>query len=94
VLRHRPDSIGLHLDAQGWADVDALLACLRADPRPHVHLSGDVPTATRVGMRHGFPVVLRVGAARMQADGILFYQSDNGVWLTWAVAPRYLSMGV
>ena len=25
VLRHRPDSIGLQLDANGWADVDALL---------------------------------------------------------------------
>jgi putative RNA 2'-phosphotransferase len=49
-------------------------------------------TATRVGMRHGFPVVLRVDAARMQADGILFYRSDNGVWLTGAVAPRYLSL--
>ncbi len=26
VLRHRPDSIGLELDANGWADVDTLLA--------------------------------------------------------------------
>ncbi len=25
VLRHRPDKIGLTLDAQGWADVDELL---------------------------------------------------------------------
>ncbi|KAF0811600.1 RNA 2'-phosphotransferase [Andreprevotia sp. IGB-42] len=27
VLRHRPDSIGLTLDENGWADVDALIAC-------------------------------------------------------------------
>lgn len=26
VLRHAPESIGLRLDANGWADVDALLA--------------------------------------------------------------------
>jgi putative RNA 2'-phosphotransferase len=26
VLRHRPEQIGLTLDAQGWADIDALLA--------------------------------------------------------------------
>jgi putative RNA 2'-phosphotransferase len=26
VLRHRPDSIGLTLDAAGWADIDALIA--------------------------------------------------------------------
>ena len=30
VLRHRPDSIGLALDAQGWADVSALLSLAEA----------------------------------------------------------------
>ena len=30
VLRHDPVSIGLHLDAQGWADVSELLKCLSA----------------------------------------------------------------
>lgn len=165
VLRHRPDSIELHLDAQGWAEVDTLLACLRAHGKPvdrallervvasndkqrfafspdasrirasqghsievdlglqpavpppvlyhgtasrflksilaaglragarrHVHLSADPQTATRVGARHGFPVVLHVDAARMHADGIAFWQSDNGVWLTGDVAPRYFSV--
>jgi len=165
VLRHRPDSIALQLDANGWADVDVLLARLaehgkpvardllervvadndkqrfafdaartrirasqghsvdvdlglapvappdvlyhgtasrflksilatglRAGNRQHVHLSGDVDTARRVGARHGFPVVLHVDTARMRADGIPFYRSDNGVWLTGPVAPRYLSV--
>jgi putative RNA 2'-phosphotransferase len=165
VLRHRPDSIGLQLDANGWADVDVLLARLaahgkpvtrdqlervvaendkqrfafdlnrtrirasqghsipveldlrpaqppdvlyhgtasrflksilasglRAGNRQHVHLSGDVDTARKVGARHGFPVVLRVNTVRMRADGIPFYRSDNGVWLTGPVAPRYLSV--
>lgn len=27
-LRHRPDAIGLNLDAQGWASVDAILTAL------------------------------------------------------------------
>jgi putative RNA 2'-phosphotransferase len=163
VLRHRPDSIGLALDAHGWAGVDELLARLEADgrrvdrallervvaendkqrfafsedgtrirasqghsiavdlqlraaeppavlyhgtasrflksilasglragSRHHVHLSADVQTAIRVGARHGFPVVLAVDALRMHADGIVFYQSDNGVWLTQAVRPTYL----
>jgi RNA:NAD 2'-phosphotransferase (TPT1/KptA family) len=27
----------------------------------------------------------------MRADGIAFYESDNGVWLTQAVQPKYLS---
>ncbi|MEM6292190.1 MAG: RNA 2'-phosphotransferase [Myxococcota bacterium] len=28
VLRHRPDSVGIELDAQGWVDVDVLLEAL------------------------------------------------------------------
>ena len=164
VLRHRPDSIGLVLDAHGWADVGELLACLaahgkpvdrallesvvaendkqrfafsvdrtrirasqghsiavdlqlraaeppavlyhgtasrflkailasglRAGARHHVHLSADRQTAMRVGARHGFPAVLAIDAARMRADGIAFYQSDNGVWLTAEVKPKYLA---
>ncbi|MCS0590779.1 RNA 2'-phosphotransferase [Massilia norwichensis] len=163
VLRHRPDSIGLALDAHGWAGVDELLACLAAHGKPveralldrvvasndkqrfafspdgtrirasqghsiavdlqlqeaeppavlyhgtasrflksilasglrpgarhHVHLSADIDTATRVGARHGFPAVLAVDAARMRTDGIVFYLSDNGVWLTAEVKPKYL----
>jgi putative RNA 2'-phosphotransferase len=165
VLRHRPDSIGLALDAHGWAAVDDLLArlgaaghavdrallervvadndkqrfafnedrtriCasqghsvkvdlalvpaepppvlyhgtasrfmksilaegLRASGRHHVHLSADVDTARRVGARHGFPAILRVDAQRMRADGLVFYCSDNGVWLTDTVLPRYLAV--
>jgi putative RNA 2'-phosphotransferase len=67
-----------------------LASGLRAGGRHHVHLSADVQTALRVGARHGFPAVLVVDAARMRADGIAFYQSDNGVWLTGEVRPKYL----
>lgn len=34
VLRHRPDAIGLALDAHGWAPVDELLARLREHGHP------------------------------------------------------------
>jgi putative RNA 2'-phosphotransferase len=163
VLRHRPDSIGLVLDAHGWAEVDVLLerlsshgkpvarellervvadndkqrfafsgdrtrirasqghsiavdlqlqasdppavlyhgtasrfmtsilaSGLKAAGRHHVHLSSDAGTARKVGARHGVPVVLAVDAGRMHADGMVFYQSDNGVWLTDRVQPKYL----
>ena len=34
ALRHEPEALGLQLDAQGWVDVDVLLAALRAhDPQ-------------------------------------------------------------
>jgi putative RNA 2'-phosphotransferase len=163
VLRHAPDTIGLELDAQGWAFVDDLLAksaaagrtidramlltvvetsdkkrftlsadgrriraaqghsiavdlglepatppavlfhgtadrnveSIRAEglkpgERRKVHLSLDEATARAVGRRHGRPVVLRVDAARMHADGLPFWRADNGVWLTDAVSPPYL----
>jgi putative RNA 2'-phosphotransferase len=58
--------------------------------RHHVHLSTTVPAARDVGRRHGTPVVLRVDAAGMHRAGILFYVSDNGVWLVDEVPPQYL----
>ena len=58
--------------------------------RDHVHLSKDAETATRVGQRHGRPVVLIVGAARMVQAGHTFYLSDNGVWLTAAVPVEFI----
>lgn len=64
---------------------------LRPMARQDVHLSADTETATRVGARHGRPVVLTVNAAAMAAAGHRFRLSDNGVWLTDAVPPQYLS---
>jgi putative RNA 2'-phosphotransferase len=164
VLRHRPESIGVRLDAAGWVDVAALLAALarhglpltraelehvvagndkrrfafdrtgtrirasqghsvavslgyeatrppdelfhgtverflpaildeglRPGNRHAVHLSPDIRTARTVGARRGRPVVLRVDAAAMAADGRTFTRSANGVWLVDAVPPAYLS---
>lgn len=59
--------------------------------RQHVHLSSDKETATRVGMRHGKPVVLTVRSKGMFDEGALFYLSENGVWLTDFVATKYIS---
>jgi len=164
VLRHRPETVGIVLDENGWVDVDALLdACrlkgrgmtreeldevvrtndkkrfafspdgqriranqghsveidldltpqtppdvlyhgttdrflqsilkqgLQKRKRHHVHLSRDPATATTVGGRRGKPVVLRIDAARMQADGFTFYCSANNVWLTDEVPATYLT---
>jgi putative RNA 2'-phosphotransferase len=163
-LRHRPDSLGLHLDAAGWADVNCVLNSLaahgetltaeelsqliatsdkrrfalsedgrriranqghsvavdlgltpRAPPpklyhgtvdrfleriraqgllrgsRTHVHLSIDERTARIVAARrNGRPIILTVRAGEMHGDGLAFYLSDNGVWLTEHVPARYL----
>lgn len=58
--------------------------------RLYVHLSGDPDMARKVGSRHGKPVIYEVAAGAMQADGYVFFQSVNGVWLTKQVPVKYL----
>ncbi|MBI3650103.1 MAG: RNA 2'-phosphotransferase [Acidobacteria bacterium] len=58
--------------------------------RLHVHLSPDEATAIKVGSRHGQPVVLKIAALRMHEDGLKFYLSKNGVWLTATVPADYI----
>lgn len=64
---------------------------LRPMTRRHVHLSIDAETATRVGGRHGRPVVLEVAAGALHRAGSPFYRADNGVWLVDAVPPGALA---
>jgi len=58
--------------------------------RQHVHLSLDRETATKVGMRHGKPIILTIKTDEMFEDGILFYLSENNVWLTDFVDKKYI----
>ena len=60
--------------------------------RQHVHLSADLPTAIKVGQRHGKPVVFNVASGAMHHDGYHFYRSENGVWLVDAVPLMYLTI--
>jgi len=75
---------------------DRFLESIRAQglvrgKRHHVHLSAERSTAIEVGRRHGRPVALQVDARGMHADGIAFFRSANGVWLTEHVPARYLA---
>lgn len=58
--------------------------------RHHVHLSESLKTASAVGQRYGKLKLLKIEAACMNADGFVFFQSDNGVWLTEHVPPQYI----
>jgi putative RNA 2'-phosphotransferase len=164
VLRHRPDSIGINLDGNGWIAVDTLLSAFQAHgqdiprdvlervvaesdkqrfefnddksrirarqghsvevdlgyesaiPPPtlyhgtavknlesifkrgllkgnrhHVHMSTNQETMSRVGMRHGKPVLLSIKAEKMYIDGHQFFLTGNNVWLTDHVPPQYIS---
>lgn len=163
ILRHKPEEIGLTLDAHGWAkvtdlinginrsgrriDMSVLEEIVRTDDkqrysfnedktkiranqghsikvdvefkeleppdtlyhgtarksfdsitrhgikpmsRQWVHMSKDYETAVQVGSRHGEPVILVVNAKKMHEAGIKFYLSENGVWLTEYIDPKYI----
>ena len=62
--------------------------------RQYVHLSSDPETAAKVGIRHGEPVIFVIDAEAMTKDGLVFYQSQNGVWLADSVPSKYLQCKV
>lgn len=167
VLRHNPESIGVQLDENGWADVDELIvgmnkagynvdflkieeivetnnkqrysfnadkskiranqghsinvdvelkeskppkilyhgtadkylknimqSGLQKQNRLYLHLSADKETATKVGKRHGNPVILIIEAQEMFEKGYKFYLSKNGVWLTDNVPVEFISLSL
>ena len=65
---------------------------LKPQSRLYVHLSSTIETAIEVGKRHGTPAVFMIDSRKMCDDGIKFYLSRNGVWLTNEVKPPYLSL--
>jgi putative RNA 2'-phosphotransferase len=58
--------------------------------RNHVHLSDNIQTAIAVGSRHGSPVILEIDAVLMYQDGFKFYKSNNNVYLTDHIQPKYI----
>lgn len=64
---------------------------LRPMARHHVHLSPDEATATIVGARRGKPVILRIAADALAAEGAEFRLSSNGVWLVSHVPPAFIT---
>lgn len=58
--------------------------------RQQVHLSPNKDVAVQVGTRRGEVYVFTVKAGEMYADGLVFFESDNGVWLTDFIDCKYL----
>lgn len=58
--------------------------------RQYVHLSDNINTALAVAMRHGKnSIIFHIDAERMYKDGIIFYKSENNVWLVKHVPVDY-----
>ena len=61
--------------------------------RHHVHLSTQIDVARDVaGRRKGDVVVIQVNAKQMLRDGVIFFRSENNVWLVDKVEPKYLKV--
>jgi putative RNA 2'-phosphotransferase len=81
VLRHAPGSVGLTLDAAGWAHVDALLAGLgwtRAELERVVATDGKRRYAlddsgTRIRASQGHSVAVELGYAAQTPPPVLFH---------------------
>lgn len=75
----------------GEKSVDSILKNgVIAKTRLYVHLSANEQTARQVGGRHGKPIIFRVSTGQMYRDGIKFFRSVNGVWLTKYIPAFYL----
>ena len=79
----------------GTADrfLDAImLTGIQKMNRQYVHLSSDINTATLVVSRHGVPIILKIDTLSMLKDGYCFYLSENNVWLTSNISPKYIEI--
>ena len=73
--------------------VDSVMATgLERRSRHHVHLTEDVAIGEAVGRRYGKPVILRVAAGAMAAQGHVFFRSANDVWLVEAVPSNFIEV--
>jgi putative RNA 2'-phosphotransferase len=85
-----PPSMLYHGTAEQYVTAIQLKGLLKRK-RQHVHLSKDVATASQVGKRHGKLILLEIDTQQMEADGYLFYLSENKVWLTDHVPAIYIT---
>jgi putative RNA 2'-phosphotransferase len=87
----QPPAILYHGTAEKFVS-SILETGLEKRSRHHVHLSTDLETAKKVGARHGKPVIFKIFALKMWELGVVFYQSDNDVWLVDSVGIEFLEV--
>lgn len=72
--------------------IEAILSDgLQPMARQYVHLSANPQDAKRVGQRKkGVVIVLTIQAAAAYADGVVFYERGEGIWLADYIPARYI----
>lgn len=85
-----PPDILLHGTARRFVDTIRREG-LKPMKRQYVHLTDDPALAHLTGARRDSePAILRIDAAGAHAQGVVFFQADNGVYLTKSVPPEFL----
>ena len=90
LLEEVPPAVLYHGTAKRFVDSIRQRGILKME-RLYVHLSATVEEALKVGKRHGEPIVLEIDTGRMSEDGIKFYRSRNGIWMTEFVDAKYIN---
>ena len=84
-----PPEILYHGTAEKYAESIEAQGLIKKE-RQYVHLSEFISQAEQVGRRHGKLVLYKVYAKELYEDGLVFYRSSSGVWLTDSVPVKYL----
>jgi putative RNA 2'-phosphotransferase len=85
----QPPGLLFHGTASRFVE-SILVTGLERRSRHHVHLTEDIAIGEAVGRRYGKPVILRIAAGAMVAQGHVFFRSANGVWLVESVPPQFI----
>lgn len=89
LLETQPPDILYHGTA--WKSIESIYKKgITKQSRLYVHLSDNLETAGVVGKRHGSEHILIIDSFQMFNDGIPFYLSKNGVWLTDYIDIKYI----
>ncbi len=86
-----PPDILLHGTAERFIEAIHGVGLIRGQ-RHHVHMTENETVALRTGARYGKPTLLKIDAKTMAKDGYVFVRSENNVWLTDEVPPKYLKV--
>lgn len=89
LMPKEPPEYLYHGTAEKYVDNIKKSGLLRMN-RQHVHMNDNPSMSEKVGARHGTPKVLRINANEMYLDGENFYLSENNVWLTDYIDPKYI----
>lgn len=84
-----PPEILYHGTSEENRDKILISGAIKPMNRTQVHLSDNEEKASKIGARHGKPYVIKINAKRMSKDGIKFYESGDGVWLTSEISVKY-----